>query len=123
MLVLERKLSYRMIPCQIDRIDLVSHTHGMTLSDQLIAQKSDRGVIVHTFGQRGNLIAIRQIYLINLRLTMPNAREIDTLAISAPAIRVHVGVKILAYECFLTRLQIHYHQAILIRLVTIPFHT
>ena len=115
MLVLCCQLGYFIIISQIDRIDFISHAQRMALHDQLMfTQQSHTGIIVHSGSKRRDFIAIRQIDLIYLGLTMPYPRKVKSLCICTPNEPVYVGIKILAGEYLFTCFQVHDHQAVLV---------
>ena len=95
----------------------------MTLGQQLVATKSQCAKIVVTLSQLCQLVAIGDVYIIYMSLSVPNTREVETLRVVVPDKLIHIALKSLAHETFLARLQIHDKQTVLVALIAIMLHT
>ena len=63
----------------IELIDLVAHHHAVTLGEQFVATQRQRTEVVVALGQLGQLVAIGNVYIIYVCLSVPNTCEEESL--------------------------------------------
>ena len=92
---------------------------------RLTAQELHRAVVEHAVGEFGHRVLLAQLaHLVNHLGGMPHSDEVDALRVSAPAIVIHVAIKVSAVYnvSLLARFEAHHAQSVKVALVAIAPH-